>query len=182
DPNEPDAEPLRTCVIITTEANELLATVHERMPVVLPPSAWDTWLDPGVSHVDTLLGLLKPAASADFVVWPVRRLVNKATNEGPELIEPIAEDEDEDRAAEELVDALGRQAGVDRCRLADGVLGVPAVDGGLLGHAAEPERRRLGHVTPVPHRDVDARRFEGGRHPVHSLGEPRHQRVALGRL
>src|SRR3954453_8616480 len=46
DAANPEAPPLRSCVIITTTANGLLAAVHERMPVVLPESAWGTWLDP----------------------------------------------------------------------------------------------------------------------------------------
>src|SRR5690606_7874863 len=42
----PDGQTIRSCTIITTEPNELLATVHDRMPVILPPDAYDEWLDP----------------------------------------------------------------------------------------------------------------------------------------
>jgi putative SOS response-associated peptidase YedK len=101
DPNAPagESEPLRTCVILTTAANERLAAIHHRMPVVLPPGVWDRWLDPANEDVDDLLGLLVPAPAADFVTWPVRLLGNKATNEGPELLEPIDDDEQATLAA-----------------------------------------------------------------------------------
>jgi putative SOS response-associated peptidase YedK len=87
-PGEPDAEWLRSCVIITTEANELLAPIHGRMPVVLPRSAWDTWLDPAVEAVEAVKALLVPAPSGEFEAWPVSTRVNNVANEGPELLEP----------------------------------------------------------------------------------------------
>jgi putative SOS response-associated peptidase YedK len=88
-PNDPDRSPLRSCVIITTQANDALAPLHDRMPVVLPPEAWDAWLDPKNGDVEQLQAMLVPAPSEDFVSWPVRPLVNKPVNEGPELIEPL---------------------------------------------------------------------------------------------
>ena len=102
DPNDTDAPPLQTCVIITTEANDRLAAIHHRMPVVLPDGAWDRWLDPSNEDVDTLLALLVPAPADDFVTWPVRLLVNKATNEGPELIEPIDDDDSDSDGADDV--------------------------------------------------------------------------------
>ena len=73
------------------------------MPVVLPSSVWDEWLDVDNEDTEQLRRLLVPAPSESLHFWPVSTLVNKATNEGPELIEPIDEDEDEDRGAEEPV-------------------------------------------------------------------------------
>jgi putative SOS response-associated peptidase YedK len=86
DPEKDDAR-LRTCVIITTDANELLAPIHDRMPVVLPESEWETWLD--VENHDTakLHELLVPSPASELEMWPVSTLVNKADNNGPELIE-----------------------------------------------------------------------------------------------
>ena len=74
-------------MIITTEPNELLAPIHDRMPVVLPESKWDTWLD--VENRDTakLHELLVPSPASELELWPVSTLVNKADNNGPELIE-----------------------------------------------------------------------------------------------
>src|SRR5436305_1340960 len=89
DPKVADSPWVRTCVIITTTANERLAPLHERMPVVLAPDAWDEWLDVGNEDTDQLRRLLLPAPADALHFWPVSTLVNKATNEGPELIEAV---------------------------------------------------------------------------------------------
>jgi putative SOS response-associated peptidase YedK len=89
DPNVPDAPWVRTCVIVTTAANDRLAVLHHRMPVVLPTSAWDAWLDVENQDVGALGRLLVAAPDDALEFWPVSTLVNKATNEGPELIEPV---------------------------------------------------------------------------------------------
>jgi putative SOS response-associated peptidase YedK len=90
DPADPDAEPLRTCVIITTEANDLMAPIHDRMPVILARDDWTAWLDPDRGG-DKVTGLLVPAPSEWFDVFPVSSLVNKVANDGPELLEPVPE-------------------------------------------------------------------------------------------
>jgi putative SOS response-associated peptidase YedK len=79
---------LRSCAIVTTESNALLAPVHDRMPVVLPESAWERWLDPEGHDVDELAKLLRPAPDEWFELWPVAPLVNTAANNGPELVIP----------------------------------------------------------------------------------------------
>ena len=79
---------LRTCAIVTTEANSAIADLHNRMPVVLPEQAWDAWLDPDNHDAVALAGLLVPAPPDEFVVRPVSRLVNNVKNEGPELLAP----------------------------------------------------------------------------------------------
>jgi putative SOS response-associated peptidase YedK len=81
-------EVLRTCVIITTEPNKLLAPIHDRMPVVLPPKAWDAWLDPANDDVKALQKLLVPAPAKDFEAYEITTRVNNVRNEGPELIRP----------------------------------------------------------------------------------------------
>lgn len=90
DRQDQDADWLRTCTIVTTEPNDLLAPVHDRMPVVLPPSAWDTWLDESVTDVDVLAGLLVPCPSELLEMWPVSTDVNRVENDGPELALPLA--------------------------------------------------------------------------------------------
>jgi putative SOS response-associated peptidase YedK len=82
-----DAPRVRSCVIITSDANEVLAPLHDRMPVVLPESEWDRWLDPEFNDVAALQKLLVPAPSEEFEAWPVSFLVNKPDNNGPELLE-----------------------------------------------------------------------------------------------
>jgi putative SOS response-associated peptidase YedK len=84
-----DALPLRTCVIITGEPNELLAPIHNRMPVVLPESVWSTWLDVDNHDVEALQQLLVPSPADELEKWAVSTLVNKADNNGPELLTPV---------------------------------------------------------------------------------------------
>ena len=86
-----DAEgrPLRTCTIITTTANKIMAPVHNRMPVVLPADVWDEWLRPEPLRPSRLNELLAPAPENLFDVHPVSTAVNKAGNDGPELIVPV---------------------------------------------------------------------------------------------
>jgi putative SOS response-associated peptidase YedK len=82
-----DAPRLRTFTIITTEANGLLQPIHERMPVVLPESEWDRWLDPSYQDVAALQQLLVPAPDDEFELWPVGKAVNKVDNNGPALLD-----------------------------------------------------------------------------------------------
>lgn len=88
DPADPEAGLLRTCAIVTTSANGALAPLHDRMPVVLDPSAWDTWLDPALDDPAELEALLVPAPSERFTTHPVSSLVNSVRRDGPELLEP----------------------------------------------------------------------------------------------
>ncbi|HWG73936.1 MAG TPA: SOS response-associated peptidase [Acidimicrobiales bacterium] len=88
-PDDPVGEPLRTCTIITTEANEALAPIHDRMPVILDQSAWDTWLDPAEEDMGLVQRLLVPAPAEWFDAFPVTSRVNKVDNEGPELLEVV---------------------------------------------------------------------------------------------
>ena len=80
------------CTIITTTANETMAPIHDRMPVILPPEAWDTWLDPEIDDLEQLRKLLVPAANDLLVYHTVSKLVNTVKNRGPELIHRIDPD------------------------------------------------------------------------------------------
>jgi len=79
----------RTFSIVTTTPNEAIATLHDRMPVVLERDAWDRWLDPRPADPGELLGLLAPSEAA-LEVYAVGRGVNDVRRDGPELIERIA--------------------------------------------------------------------------------------------
>lgn len=83
-----DAEPLRTCTIITTTANDLLRPIHDRMPVVLPPERWEEWLDPSNQDLEGLRGLLSPAPNDLLALHPVSNKVNSVRNDGPDLLVP----------------------------------------------------------------------------------------------
>ncbi len=86
-----DDEWLRTCTIVTTGANGLVAAVHDRMPVVLGDDEWERWLDPAESP-DALEALLTPAPDAWLEMYPVTDRVNDADNNGPELVERVEPD------------------------------------------------------------------------------------------
>jgi len=81
---------LRSCTIVTGKPNELIAPIHDRMPVVLPESAWDQWLSRDVDDVDALQSLLVPLDAEQMELWPVSTLVNKADQKGPEVAQPLS--------------------------------------------------------------------------------------------
>ena len=74
--------PLRTCTIVTTEANALLATFHHRMPVILAPEVEAVWLDPGLTDPDHLRSLLVPYPAEAMEAYPVGPAVNAVGNDG----------------------------------------------------------------------------------------------------
>jgi putative SOS response-associated peptidase YedK len=84
-----EGERIETCTIVTTEANELLQHVHDRMPVILAPGDYDRWLD--VDEKDPA-DLIRPFASAVMLAYPVSARVSSPKNDDPGLIEPILTD------------------------------------------------------------------------------------------
>ncbi len=84
----PGDEHLLSCTIITTDANELLTPIHDRMPVILPPDAYEQWLDPQERADGGLRNLLKPYPSDEMEAYPVSTLVNSPANDTPECILP----------------------------------------------------------------------------------------------
>jgi putative SOS response-associated peptidase YedK len=85
----PDGETVRTSTIITTEANGLLAPIHDRMPVIIPPDQYGLWLDPAVQEKDRLLPILKPYPDKELELYEVTTAVNSPKNDSPENIERI---------------------------------------------------------------------------------------------
>jgi len=80
---------LRSCAIVTGPPNELMVPIHNRMPVVLPESAWDQWLDPDDHDVEALTQLLVPAPAEWFEAYAVSTAVNNARTNTAELVRPI---------------------------------------------------------------------------------------------
>lgn len=78
---------LESCTIVTTDAASSIRKIHDRMPVVLPESEWDRWMDPAYSDAEMLAKDLGPYDPKALEFWPVSRAVNAPRNEGPELIE-----------------------------------------------------------------------------------------------
>lgn len=81
-------ERLLSATILTTVANEVVAPVHDRMPVVLDRTDWDAWLD-ATSPVHLLRPLLRPAPDEDLVRYPVSPAVNNVRSQGAELLAPL---------------------------------------------------------------------------------------------
>jgi putative SOS response-associated peptidase YedK len=85
----PDASPVWTCTVITTEAADELGHIHDRTPLVVPKDAWAAWLDPSVE--DPGDGLLVPGTPGFLDAWPVSKDVGNVRNNGPHLVEPVPE-------------------------------------------------------------------------------------------
>ncbi|MBN2497206.1 MAG: SOS response-associated peptidase [Deltaproteobacteria bacterium] len=85
----PDTGPLCSFTIVTCAPGPELAQIHDRMPVILPPEAYATWLAAGPQPADELQALLVPFAGEELEVFPVSTAVNSPRSEGPELIRPI---------------------------------------------------------------------------------------------
>jgi putative SOS response-associated peptidase YedK len=85
-----EGEIIESCAVITTEANELMRPIHDRMPVILDPESEAVWLDPHAATED-LRSLLVPFASERMEAYPVDLYVNNAKNQGPRCIEPAVE-------------------------------------------------------------------------------------------
>ena len=85
----PDAPWLHSCTLITTSANGTMSPVHDRMPVILPASVWDAWLDPTNQDIEQLRSLLVPAADDILTMHPVSTAVNNVRNKGSELTLPV---------------------------------------------------------------------------------------------
>jgi putative SOS response-associated peptidase YedK len=81
--------PLLSCAIVTCPANEIVAPVHGRMPVIVPPEARATWLAAD-ARADELGALLRPHPADVMERYPVSPLVNAPRNDGPECIRPLA--------------------------------------------------------------------------------------------
>ena len=86
----PAGERVRSFAVITTTPNESCAELHDRMPVVLAPTAWPIWLGEEPAGPPQLRALLAPYPDEGMICWPVSRRVGNVKNNDPSLIEPIA--------------------------------------------------------------------------------------------
>jgi putative SOS response-associated peptidase YedK len=84
----PNGEELDTATIVTTPANRTLANIHERMPVVIAPEAFDFWLDCHKVNADTAAALIAPAPEQALEAYEISPAVNHVANDSPELIAP----------------------------------------------------------------------------------------------
>lgn len=85
----PEGSEIITSAIITTDANELIRPLHDRMPVILPSDFHEVWLDPSVQDKDVLAPMLKPFSSESMELYPVTKKMNSFKYNDPENIEPV---------------------------------------------------------------------------------------------
>ena len=83
-------EPIESCTLLTTEANDMVGPVHDRMPVLLEPEAYGRWLDPQLRRTEEVSDLLRPFPAGRMMGYPVGRLVNDPRNDDLRCVEPVA--------------------------------------------------------------------------------------------
>lgn len=84
-----DGEVINSCTILTTEPNDLMRPVHNRMPVIIDPKDYDLWLDTEVKTPELLQPLLHPYSAEEMTAYPVSTKVNKPVNDSAELINSL---------------------------------------------------------------------------------------------
>jgi putative SOS response-associated peptidase YedK len=84
----PEGDEVRTCTILTTAANSFMEPIHNRMPAILPPEHYDTWLLPDEQPASVLQPLLQPYDPDQMAAYTVSSFVNNPRNDTPECIEP----------------------------------------------------------------------------------------------
>jgi putative SOS response-associated peptidase YedK len=84
-----DSKPLETCSILTTTPNAVTSNVHDRMPVILDPSSYDVWLDPGFADVAAVAELLRPCDARRMRSYPVSARVNSVVNDDADCCVPV---------------------------------------------------------------------------------------------
>ncbi|MEK7287346.1 MAG: SOS response-associated peptidase [Elusimicrobiota bacterium] len=90
----PSRGPMESFAIVTTQANDFMRPIHERMPVILRPQDEAKWLDPRLKDICALVPLLTPAPSGPFEVYEVSSLINSPVNDSPECFNPASHTEE----------------------------------------------------------------------------------------
>ena len=86
----PQGETIKSFAIITTNANNLLAPLHDRMPVVIAPDRWAEWLGEQLAPLDALKDLLAPYPDGAMAFWPVDRRDGNVRNADPDLFTALS--------------------------------------------------------------------------------------------
>jgi putative SOS response-associated peptidase YedK len=89
-----DGSAIESCTLLTTQPNELVKPLHNRMPVILAPDDYELWLDVDVQDIARLQPLLRPFPAARMDAYAVSRRVNRPENDDPAVIEPLPQAED----------------------------------------------------------------------------------------
>jgi putative SOS response-associated peptidase YedK len=93
-----NGEEVETAAIVTTAASREIAHIHDRMPVIVPPEAFDFWLDPNVD-AEMAAAMIAPAPNGLLESYPVSSAVNRVANDTPDLLTPLSEEEMGEAAA-----------------------------------------------------------------------------------
>jgi putative SOS response-associated peptidase YedK len=80
---------INSTTLITTQANDIMKPIHDRMPAIIPIEKTDQWLDPEVTGTKELSSLLDLSSNELIEAWPVSKRVNSPAHQGPELIRPL---------------------------------------------------------------------------------------------
>ena len=78
-----------SCAVLTTTAEDAVGHIHDRMPLMLEPDRYASWLEPSDASPEALLGLLVPATPGRLEAFPVSRRVSDVRNNGPDLVDPL---------------------------------------------------------------------------------------------
>jgi len=105
----PNGEETETAAIVTTQANRTLATLHERMPVIVPPEAFDFWLDAANVYSAMATALIAPAREGLLEAYEVSSAVNRTANDSPALLEPVSANQEAAEAAASAVEPKPKQ-------------------------------------------------------------------------
>jgi putative SOS response-associated peptidase YedK len=85
----PDGSTVKSFTVITTRPNELVAAIHDRMPVIPPSDCWPVWLGEIGTTEHALKEMLKPYPAERMTLWPVDKRVGNVRNDSPDLFEPL---------------------------------------------------------------------------------------------
>ena len=80
---------IESCTIVTTDANDLVRPLHDRMPLVIEPRDFDLWLDPQITDPQRLESLLKPFPADELTLHPVGARVNDPRHDSPDCIQSV---------------------------------------------------------------------------------------------
>ena len=81
-------KPIESCTLLTTEANDVVSPVHDRMPIILEPKDYGGWLDPQRRRLEDVSAILRPFPADRMVAYPVGRWVNDPRHDDPRCVEP----------------------------------------------------------------------------------------------
>ncbi|HKV94230.1 MAG TPA: SOS response-associated peptidase [Candidatus Angelobacter sp.] len=90
---DPEGRWVKSCSILTTAPNAVTSRVHDRMPVILSKDDYDLWLDPGMTNVDTVSGLLRPFDARLMRAYPVSSRINQVQNDDEDCSKPVTLDQ-----------------------------------------------------------------------------------------